>query len=581
VGRLIPPLAIFLLLVVLGLRGERGAERADLVFVNRAEISTLDPARMSWLHEFLLGAALYEGLTRYEEREGDLAVVPGAASSWEIGEEGRTYTFRLDPQARWSNGRRVRAEDFVHAWRRLVLPDTGSDYAGLLAVVRGVPEFVAWRARALRDFGADPARRGSPEGAADLWRATLERFGAVVGLSALEDGRVLRVELSRPCPYFLDLLALPPLSPVCSPEVAARESVDARTGALVTDPSWTDAGHLVSNGPMRLVSRRFKREIRLERNGHYRLVERVALRSASLVSIADGNAQVLAFRAGVVDWATDIVPAYRAAMLAGEPGRAHALPAFGTYFYNFNCRERLPDGTKNPFADARVRRAFARVIDRRGLCARVLRAGETPATTLIPPGSIAGYHSPGGLAEDVALARAELAEAGYAGGGAFPEVRLLVNAEGDHTLIAQHVAREWERTLGVRVRIVRKETRAFREDVKAGRFMVSRASWFGDYGDPMTFLEINRTGDGNNDRGFSDAGYDALLEAADGENDPRRRMDLLRLAEARLLEQAPLAPIYTHVQHHLFDPARVRGLSKHPRQWQDFTRIRVAPGDPR
>lgn len=594
---------LLLLIAVIGSFTDAPSPRADFTFVNRGEVSTLDPVQMSWLQDFRVAGLLYEGLTR---PDGD-RVLPGAAASWDVSPEGLVYTFRIDPKATWSNGAPVKAGDFVFAWQRVIMPDAGGDYAKLLSCVRGVDGFVAWRAAALREFAGDPARRGSGEAAEALWRETLAKFDADVGVRAVDDA-TLRIELVRPTPYFLDVTSFGALYPVYPAMVSAHESLDAATGAQRTDPGWSRAGRLVSNGAFTLARWRFSREMVFEKNPHYRDADAVSLRTVACLSIPDGNAQVLAFRTGAIDWTTDVMPFYRGEVFAAKRAyraehaaeverlraaganeieidralpadaraNAHAFPAFGTYFYNFNCRPRLADGTPNPFADARVRRAFARTIDRAGVCEGLLRGGERPATTLIPPNSIAAYESPTGLFPDAALARAELAEAGFPGGKGVPTIDILVNSEGDHALIAQSIARDWERSLGVKVRVIRKETRAFRDDLKSGRFMVSRASWFGDYADPTTFLDTNRTGDGNNDRGFADAAYDALLDAAQREADPAARLAILTRAERLLVEdRAAIAPIYQYVQQYLFDARRVEGLSTHPRQQHDLARLRV------
>ncbi len=594
-------------MTLLGVLSDRPEPRADFVFVNRAEISTLDPVQMSWLQDFRVAGLIFEGLTRYDTFSPGFNVVPGAAERWEVSSDGLTYTFHLRADAKWSNGEPVRPGDFVFAWRRVILPDGGGDYAKLFECIRGVREFRQWRSDKLRRFAADPSAGGSRDAAAALWQDTLDAFAREVGIQA-PDERTLVVHLARPTPYFLDLTAFGALYPVHPPLLRAHESIDARTGLQRTNADWTKPDRLVVNGPFVLDRWRFKRDMHFARNPHYWDRASLNLDTIACLSIPDGNAQVLAFRTSAVDWTSDVMPSYRGEIFAAKQAflsehapevlrlesrgldavsidrslpadpraTVHAFPAFGTYFYNFNCRERLADGTPNPFADSRVRRAFTRTIDRAAICRNILRGGEKPAATFIPPGSIGGYRSPAGLLPDADTARAELVDAGFPNGRGFPEVQLLVNSEGDHSLIAQGVARDWERILGVRVRVVQKETRAFREDVKNGRFMVSRASWFGDYGDPTTFLDTNHTGDGNNDRGFSSREYDQLLDRAAAEPDAARRMETLARAEQLLVEeQAPFAPVYQYVQQYLFDPHRVSGITTHPRQSQDLARVDI------
>lgn len=222
------------------------------------------------------------------------------------------------------------------------------------------------------------------------------------------------------------------------------------------------------------------------------------------------------------------------------------------------------------------------------------RVGERAAETLIPRGSIRGYDEDGsirGLAFDAEEARAELARAGWrvreAGGAVtgqhgepFPVVTLLASTGSYHVLVAQALAAMWEKALGVRTSIVVKETKTYRDDLKRRDYMVARGGWFGDYADPTTFLNIHATGDGNNDRGFSDEEFDALLARAAEEQDPRERMRLLERAEQRSLELAPVIPIWVYRQFYQYDSARVRGITSHPRMIQFLHLIEAEGGGP-
>lgn len=605
-ARLLAPLLVLTMIVWAGLSREVRHGRADFVFVNRGDVSTLDVQQMSWLQDFRVAGLLLEGLTRHDLASPELAPAPGVAGRWDTSPDGLTYTFHLRPDARWSNGDPVTAEDFIASWRRSLLPENGADYARLFHLIRGGRDFYQRRAGALARFAGDRSVGDRGRAAADLWCRTLEDFSNSVGLSA-PDPLTLRVELEHPVPYFLDLTAFAAFYPQHAGSVREAERVDPESGAVRTDPAWCGAGRLLSNGPFVLESWRFKREMRLVRNEHYWDAGSVGPRTIAIPSIADGNAQVVAFRTGVVDWTSDVTPAYRGEMLrqkeafyaeqGGEVERLraagvgpieidrrlpadprsciHALPSFGTYFYNFNCRPFLADGRANPFADRRVRRAFALTVDKAGITRSVRRAGEPVAGTLIPPGSLGGYESPRGLGFDPPAARALLSEAGYPGGKGLPVIELLFNAEGEHDQIAQAAAKDWALHLGVSVRLVQKEVRSFREDVKKGNFMVSRASWFGDYGDATTFLDIHRTGDGNNDRGYSSDGYDALLARAEREPDAALRRKMLSEAERMLVEDdLPFVPLFHYAQVYLFDAHAIEGISDHPRQVQQLWRVR-------
>ena len=368
----------------------------------------------------------------------------------------------------------------------------------------------------------------------------------------------------------------------------------------------------MSNGPYRLALWRFKRDMRLERNEYYWDPALPKSKTVSILNIADANTMVMAFRAGAVDWTTDVVVPYRADMLeakhtfrashAGVAARLglgidaasialdarlpadpantiHAFPSFGTYFLNVYCGKELANGRPNPLAKAGVRRALARAIDKDEIVREIRRSGERPAGALIPPGSIGGYASPQGLPRDHEAARRELAEAGFPGGAGLPVIEFLYGRDSGHDLIAQAIKRTWERELGLSIELAQVESKVFGERVQNGRYMVSRASWFGDYGDPTTFLDISRRGNNNNDRKFDSEEFEALMSAAQAERDPARRTAILGDAERLIVErELPLIPVFHYTQVYLFDATRLKGLTEHPRQTQHLFLLEAARG---
>lgn len=634
-GKLLIPFAVLLAIIVGAMALDRPLPAADFSFLNRGNVKTLDPQRMSWMQDLRVCRLMFEGLVINDVFTEGYDPVPGVAESWEIerpvevvdGVEftRERYTFHLRDNARWSNGEPVKAGDFVYAWRRAILPDTAADYSGLFMLIQGAQEFAAWRTKATADFArtkadlvkdapADERDARIAQAARELWNETERRFNEVVKVQAVDD-RTLVVQLSEPTPFFLDLCAFCPFFPVYPPLVSRYEQLDPSTGMIKMEPGWTKPPHVVSNGVFMLTRWRYMRDLRFERNPHYWNPDIATVDTVSIPTLDDPNGQVLAFETGVVGWVSDCNVPYRVEMLRkkrdfyeehsetvaaleamgldqfeidrrlpDDPRKnIHAVPAFGTYWYNFNCLPKLHDGRPNPFHDRRVRKAFALMIDKQSICDNVQRIGNPVRRTIIPPNSIAGYESPVGIpclsdcktpqerAALVAQAKALLAEAGYANVASFPEVEILFNKDAGHDLIAQAVARDWQENLGVKVRLVQKEIAIVADDLKAKNYMVSRAGWYGDYGDPTTFLDVNRTGDGNNDRAYSNPVYDELLDRARKETDPVKRMDLLEEAERITVEDdMPLVPIFGYVNVYLFDPDEVGGISPHPRSEQNM-----------
>ncbi|MEM1331216.1 MAG: peptide ABC transporter substrate-binding protein [Planctomycetota bacterium] len=609
--KLAAPFLALLLLVGITVVSDRPQPPADLTFVNRGDVNTLDLQRMSWMQDLRVARILFEGLVQNDVFTHGYDIAPAVAERWEISEDGKTYTFFLREDAKWSNGDAVTAHDFIYSWRRALLPDVAADYVAMFFFIEGGEDFYNWRTDELAKMSKGES---SYEDGVALWAETERRFEEMVALDAIDD-RTLTFTLRQRVPYYLDLCAFAVFYPVYPPLVSQYERPDPVTGRLNLELGWTKPPTLVTNGPFMLTRWRFKRDMRFEQNPHWWNRESLNIRSIEIPSVNDPNAAILAYRTGTVDWVSDVTPHYRGDMIAqkqqfyeehaeqvaslralgldqfevdrrlpNDPrAHVHAVPAFGTYWWNFNCKPTLPDGRDNPFHDPRVRRAFAMCVDKNAVTEQVRRLGEPVADSLIPPGSIGGYTPPAGLthlgrASDeagrqaiAAEARALLAEAGYTDPSRFITVELLFNKDSGHDLIAQSLAKTWQQYLGVPVSLAQKEIKVFRDDLKKANYMTGRAGWYGDYGDPTTFLYVNKTGDGNNDRKYSDPVYDKLLEDAELQSDPAERMRMLERAEAIIMnETLPMVPLFHYATIYMFDAHKLTGVTAHPRTKQNI-----------
>lgn len=602
----LPPL--LLVLILLGLLSLDQRERdADLILASDNEIFTLDPQRMSWLGDMRMGYALFEGLVRWNT--ADFSPQPAVAESWSVSDDGLVWTFHLDADARWSNGAPVTAHDFVWSWQRLLLPDTAADYSNLLFAVEGAEEFWDWRTAALADC--------TPGQAEILMDATERRFNDTVGITALND-HTLQMRLTHPVPYLLDLIAFAPLMPVYRPAVEgwpnspeawheappppwsdrAFVTLVPETGRLQPDHRWARPGTLVSNGPYVLDQWRYRRDVQLVPNTHAHHpggIERVLVRS-----FPDPNTALLAFRGGEVDWLTGVSADVRQDLLEAKRlgsehddiliRSIHAVPAFGTEFFSFNCGDTLAHGKPNPFSDPRVRRAFAQATDKQMIVDHVTGLHEPVSGSFTPKGSISGYQPPEGLGFDPEHALVELADAGWtrntdgtlvnAAGEPFPSVDLKYTTSSPRNRrIATALRSQWKARLGVDVTLSGQDSKSFGADLRSGDFMVARGRWYGDWGDPTTFLELFRSTNGNNDRRFKNTQIDAKLDAAAMETDPATRMAMLADIERELFEvHMPLLPICQLVEVTMHDPEMLSGMTTHPRLIQYIGDIRKDDG---
>ena len=470
------------------------------------EPDTLDPHKTQALE---IDLDLYEGLTVVAP---DGAIVPGAAERWDVSADGRRYVFQLRPQARWSNGDAVTAADFVAGLRRAVAPATGSPYAQLLAPIENAVAITAGRL--------------PPE---------------QLGVEADGD-HVLRIRLREPVPYFTRLLVAPVASPLHRPSFAAHGDRFARPGRLV------------GNGAYALAEWALHSHVKLVRNPHYWNDAATRIDTVVYFATEDQNAELQRYRAGELD-VTHRFPFSQIRALSRQlaPREIRADPYLHTAYVSFNC-------TAPPFRDQpALRRALAMVIDREAIAAKLLHGLAVPGTGWVPPGT-AGHaqQQPGWLAwpvaQRIAEARRLYREAGY-GDDRPLEVELRYYTRDDNRRMAIVIAALWSQRLGVQVRLVNEEFKVFLANARnrAGTQAVL-IGWNGDYDDPTTFLDLLRSGNGFNYSGWSDARYDALLDAAAAASDPAQRPALLAQAEVHLLQEAPVAPLYHSVSRRLVKP---------------------------
>ncbi len=483
--------------------------RADLVLCNGAEPQTLDPALVSGQLEGRICAALYEGLTRRDARGKS---VPGAAESWTVSPDGKTYTFKLRRDLHWSNGDPVTAEDYRYSWLRALDPATGSPYTEVFYFIRGAEDFYTGRA---------PAE-------------TVE--------IATPDAHTLVIRLKNPAPFFPSLTSFTTYLPV------HRATVETH------GDRWTQPAFWVGNGPYRLKAWRVNDRVSLEKNSHYHSAERVRLNRIDALAVARATTAFNLYASGRVDVLLDkgLIPSLIMPRLRGRPD-FHPTPLFATYFYRFNV-------TRPPFDNPKVRRALTLALDKEAIVEKITRGGEPIAQSLTPRG-VPGYQPPEGPASSPLTAKALLREAGYPDGKGFPRVSILYNKSELNEQIAVEIQAQWKRELGVEIDLRNQEWATFLGSLDALDFDIARSSWIGDYEDPLTFLDCFATGRGNNRTGWSNPVYDDLLAKAQAEPNPNTRLRHLAQAEEILVAQAmPIIPLYHFVGCLMFDPKKWDGL---------------------
>jgi oligopeptide transport system substrate-binding protein len=485
----------------------RASTSAILLRGSGAEPDSLDPQKARSVESQTILRDLCEGLTTLDKAAG---VAPGVATSWTVSPDGKTYTFHLRPEARWSNGERVVAADFVAALRRLADPATASSYAQVIDVIENAGDVVA---------GRKP-----PE---------------ALGVSAPTDSTLI-VELGSPAAYLPSLLSHTSTCPVHRPTLTQHPAELAKPGIMISNGAfvlreWVQGSHILA-----------------VRNHSYWNDAATRLDGVKYLLIPDENAELTRYRAGGLH-TTYVVPRGQFDWIqANLPGQLHIAPQLGTYYYGFNLN-------KPPFKDnPGLRRALSLVIDREMLVQRVLRVGELPAYGWITPG-VGNYTSQSfdyretPLAQRVAEARRLYAQAGYSAQKPL-RFELRYNSGEVHNKVAVALTSMWKEALGAEVRMTAVEFKSLLQDIDSGEVQMFRSSWVGDYNDAYTFAQYFKSDFGINLPHYRSAEYDSLVGKAAVEVDAAKRRELLEAAERVMLRDHPVIPIYFYVNKHLVKP---------------------------
>jgi oligopeptide transport system substrate-binding protein len=490
------------------------AAEGRLLLGNGTEPSTLDPQLNTGSPESMIISALWEPLVRWNASVTELQ--PAAAERWSVSADGRTYTFHLRRDARWSNGEAVTAAQWARSFLRLLEPSLGAEFA----------------TRAYDLVGAEDYHRGRT------------RDPAAVGLAAPDD-HTLVLRLRAPTAGFLDMLVAYPWVPVHIP------SVEAAGGLTRPGTDFTRPGKLLSNGPYRLAEWRPNQFVRVEANPHFRAAPR--LRELRFYAIESIDTEERAYRTGQLH-GTNAVPSSKVPVY--QEARDPALritPRIGTHFLMFNV-------TRAPFQDARVRRALALALDRRQLVERVLRTGETPARALVYP--VAGGYEPAGqLEESLDEARRLLAAAGFPEGRGFPAVEYLYNTSERNREVAEAIQQMWRRHLGIAITLRNEEWKVFLQTRTQGHYQVARAGWLCFCPEPLELYELVLGDSPGNETKWKHAGFDAKYWQARGTLADAPRRALYAELDRILHDEMPIVPFAYYTRSRLLHPA-VTG-------WQD------------
>jgi oligopeptide transport system substrate-binding protein len=471
------------------------------------EPRTLDPQLGEDTFSFPVLRDLYEGLTA-EDRNGQ--IVPGAAESWTVDKTGTVYTFLIRRDAKWSNGDRTLASEFVHGLQRAVDPQTASGSSALLAIVKGASDIIAGRKKVM-----------------DL------------GVTAISESSV-RIELEHPAPFILQILSQP---------IAAPTHVQANVSS--GNPVPVDKVK-VSNGAYMLVSRIPGSFIELVRNPNYWDASNVLIERVRFVNAESEATQIREYVTGQLDM-TSTIPAPDLDRITQKyAAEIQTAPILGTLYLALDVSE-------PPLRDNRdLRQALSMALDREFISEHVT-VGVTPAYTFVAKGT-SGYKAPTyrwsewTREHQLTYARTLFTHSGYSEKKPL-HLTLYFNSGESIQRIMIAVAASWKQNLGVVTDLVSDEFRVFLAGRKDhSRWDVARLGWYADYDDPASFLEVFSMNNSQNDPGYVSPDFNKLIDSARIEPNPDERIRLLQKSEEVLLSDYPIIPVYFYTARRLVKP---------------------------
>ena len=487
-----------------------GVRTQTLLIGNLAEPQDLDPHIITAYTDQNILVALFEGLTVLDEKSSE--ALPGVAERWEASADGLLYTFHLRSSALWSNGDPVTSHDFAYAFQRLLSPAFAGEYSYMLWPIKNAQ---AYNSGHLTDFSQ-------------------------VGVTTPDD-HTLQISLEHPTPYLPVLAAHQTWFPLHRPTIEKFGRMDERS------TRWTRAGNLVGNGPFNLTEWNPNARIVVTKNPRYWDAATCRLNRIIFFPIESADVEERNFRSGQLHLTYDVPVSKISAYRRQQPSPLRNDEFLDLLYLNFNLK-------KPPLDNPLLRRALSLAIDREAI-SRSVFDGVWPAAHSLTPPKCGSYVPPASAICDFAAARRLLAEAGYPEGKGLPVFPFQVLNDSRQPKLAEAVQAMWQRELGVRISIEPYEQKTWLQNQQTMQHSMGTLGWVADFADPVTFLSLFLTDNGNNWTGWSNPTYDHFLEQAAQTADPQARFKIFQQAETLVLQETPMAPLVNRTRTYLMDPA--------------------------
>lgn len=490
---------IFLLIISCGSKETKKIK--DELTVNLGyELQSIDPAINDETYGFIYINHAFEGLLT---KDINGKIVGGSSDKWEISEDKLKYTFRIREDAKWSDGKKLTADDFVYSYRRVVDPKTASPIAYLMYYIKNAKNI-------------------------NMGKKQID----TLGVTAIDEN-TLTIELENPTLYFEDILA----SGGCY--VPVREDIINKYG---DDWTWNSESY-IGNGAYKMTERKPDELIAFELNTNYWDYKNQVAKKINFVLIADEYISLNAVRTGDVDFSINAPPIGEIESLIKENLMA-VSDIIGVYYLDLNNKDKT-------LSDKRVRKALSLAIDRNYIVSNIGHGKLIAAESFVPPvvkgleksfrEESSNFIIANNYSNNIIEAKRLLAEAGYPNGENFPILEVKVSS-GFYTTVLEAIQEMWKNNLNIDVVVRTEESKITLPFRQSGKYQIARTSWTGDYNDPLTMLQIMTSESDINYSGFSNERYDYLINFATTSTNEKDRMEALKEAEAILFEEMPIIP---------------------------------------
>jgi oligopeptide transport system substrate-binding protein len=506
---------------------EAGIRTQTLLVGNGAEPADLDPQVINAFTDSHIAYTLFEGLTKLDAKTS--LASPAAADRWEQSPDGLVYTFHIRPNARWSNGDPLTSGDFVYSFQRILTPAFAAPYSYMLWPIKNAEAFNSGK---ITDF-------------------------SLVGVYA-PDAANLRITLERPTPYLPALASHNTWLPVHRPVIEKFGRMDEK------GTKWTRPGNLVGNGAFMLAEWIPNARVAVTKNPMYWNAAKTRLNRVEFFPFEQPATEERNFRSGQLHTTYALPTSKIAAYRAHRPADLGIDPILSVYYLFINV-------TRPPFDNPKLRRALTHAIDREALSRDVMNGVYPPAHSFTAPNS-GGYTARAQVSDDFVEARRLLAEAGFPGGRGLPVIEVQCYTDEVKLGVLEAIQSMWLRELGVHITIAQLEQKTLFQNQQSENYTIAFSGWVADIPDPVTFLGMMVTGGGNNWAGWSNREFDRLIGEAASTGDNGRRYELFQKAEAILLDEAPLIPLYFQYQVYAINP-EVRGWTTTVVGFHEFEKV--------